>query len=1555
MGFIENKIVYKTNEGDKQLDQVVTFKEGSFQTVDNDDILFSFVGEFGEGDSISAHEILNIEKGADNSYYVRIKMGDIFKNADGKTIESLGLEKRGDDFILNIDPSSPAISMRNKGEELFVEVRSSDGKVYKIIAGATDISFEYGEDKFAYSTEGKSAIASNLNECVIEEFLDSSKKVCKTPEKLSEFPNYLIGLFSESLEKNSTVTYGDYTITKIDLTEEGADPLPYLFITKADPSTSKKSSYIYINGKFQKCDNFICQYEKDDDGNITSPSIVLEVAPLRKTKTSTMKYYSIPLSQTGATLDDASQTALELIHDIAHDGSSGHEEISLSTGSGEQKFFVKDTREYAKDYKFNIKPIKITRDGRTDEEEAEDDSEKNLDTVPPVTGGGNDGSGSGNEQNDSGNGGQGGGDKDDDKKKEKDLSKPAELFGEVSGIVGLFLMAGAMITPFGAVLAPIGLSLALGGTFGTAIADQLKFKPFKKAKKKVEEMEKREAEDRTFSSHFIENENEVTRCEELSAVEEAELLAMLDEPTNPISTFGAIYDQYGIGFSVDLEGSELARTDMFCGYEGLALRQSMASDLRAISETRSASQRSQLIDTFMFTHFRSMPKAEEERVRELFSTENQPAMTAFRKKIESLNTAHTEQQTAIRAQIASLEMVEDGILERIVSSPKMDQAQRERFFRRYSPAIIKRYASDKHMNEAKLAHLIAVIPAEDRKACSKILGETAKRIDKKLDTTRELARVEARTVAGLEDCRKYATVLSDTEKEPTAFASYTDVVKESRKFLLTHDMAFFNKAGFVKGASQIQTQPAEVTSLGTEAKAVCDLMNGVATTIATPNEEIKNAWKAIFAKMEERKTEVKEGETITHDSEIDTIAKSYIYGSPISLYPSKGATSTSYKKTLAEIAKTLGKTDGELSAIVARFEEAKVELLKGYQTTQIPAMLEKITAELATYDIEVSEDDVEKMETSLASKAGNFGEGNRKSLAQIKVQLATQIATLKKAKDPSVQQQLAHLIKVQKFVDKIVSGDLATAQIHASIMSAITEIDSEITPDAELAEEGKKLKTALAGEKHTRAMVDGFSQQDDRKAIKKKMQEKTEAGMGASEALAETLKEVLSDRQYEELALSYDEFIAKYTKEGKLDLTGLSKELSTITAGVKARPKAEIASMSPDLDEDIATARYEEQRESGEKEKPSYDSTFELIVAMAEEKGLSREDVMKALQENKSKIGKTLKALGINEKEFDKKLGEVELEGFSETAIIKAEKVKKESEACRQATEDFEVAWNTALASGDTATLKTLLESDKVDKILCDIGIDRNDILAIITKGGMTPEKIKEELASFNKGNLVFKKLAKVQREREIEAKRAEMISTLPTKEGREFAESQFALATLDSAILEFQAKLDAIAGLTAKGYDEALVSDAMKAFADGDEAFFITHPEIQLPAPYFFSSQDEKLFKMLKVSAKKLKGKNREKAMREISKAIGEKRRTAVTAIENMKAKMATQKQAKKAKANGKFAKLFKKRVHLTSRVMEEVNQDMEIHSPTAEVSPQERLADAGLIYEDDLTLENL
>ena len=113
-GFFTNQVVVKTDDQEFTLAQNILFNK--FKNENGGTNLFSFIGDFSEmeGDEPvqTSKPILNIEKNKNGEYYVRIKEAGIFTNEDGLSFESLGIAKDGDDFVLKIDPSSPAVTMK---------------------------------------------------------------------------------------------------------------------------------------------------------------------------------------------------------------------------------------------------------------------------------------------------------------------------------------------------------------------------------------------------------------------------------------------------------------------------------------------------------------------------------------------------------------------------------------------------------------------------------------------------------------------------------------------------------------------------------------------------------------------------------------------------------------------------------------------------------------------------------------------------------------------------------------------------------------------------------------------------------------------------------------------------------------------------------------------------------------------------------------------------------------------------------------------------------------------------------------------------------------------------------------------------------------------------------------------------------------------------------------------------------------------------------------------------------------------------------------------------
>lgn len=1519
-GFITNQVVIKKGEEVRKLEQVVTFNSYVSETGDTN--LFTFSGTFMKKNNttdeveVENRPLLVVEKRYDNSYGVRIKQGQVYKSASEKTLEEIGLTKDGDDFILNIDPSSPAVSMKNKGEELIVEVNSTDGKKYKITAGATQIDIEYGEDKFSYATEDDTTISTDIDTSVISEFLDKKNVVCQTPEKLSDFPNYLIGLFASSIENNSTSEFGDYKITKIDASANGN--APYLFVTKTN-SNLTQTNYLFINGKFQKCDNFLCQYEKAEDGTI-NPSIVLEVSPLRRTKSSTMKYYSIPLAKDGDKLSETSLNVLSRMSAISSDISNGQNLVSIGNDANKYNFYIKDSREYAKDYNFVIKPMKFVKEEEKDQSDPGPQPprkpEKEVDPAPEPEP---------DEQKNK---------DDEDKPQERklDISKPVETLSSISGYVGLFLFAAAALTPAGAILAPLGLSLGLGGAFGSAIAGDLKWKWFKKAKSKVKQYEELEDQKKkgkiteqeyeqklaklmasanekekdkidlkifennrleTYKANgiiretFSQTENQFAELVEKSNENDAILSAMLEDSASPLFALNEAYNEYGNGFTAELglaDGDDnWTRTEMLCGYDGLEIRENMLSHIEKIQNASKPNTKNQLINSFVNQYFLPMPKADEEKVKAIFKTQNQPLVRNFTKALEEKNKIDKDVKAKRDEQINMILNLKDSSIENLVSAEKMDSVQRERFFKNYSSALVRRFALDKSFNEAKLSRLIASVPSGERAKITKILKTSVDSIDAKLAYARILALTNKNAVQSINGAEIYVEALKDLKEKPEKYSSLNSLSNSTDKFLQAYDVEYYNRKGNMKKAENLKSTASETKNLNAEGKEVASMMNSTINKVNKGSTAISNAWTAIYNKLKEKDAN---GNCI-----LDDVARTYGQGKYSSLYPNTLVTTFDFKKTIVEIARKQNNPD--LTALVINYDTKSVQASERL-TKEIPNMLSTVEAELATYGITVEENAVNKEAKSLsASFLGNSD--NHARMAKIKAQIDQKLKELEKEDKPENKQQIQHLIKVDKFMDEIASGTLINAQNDASVVSAIKEISPNLTYSKGMAQEAaESVRKDVAGMKNTEKIIDKIDDTIHKNSINAKFKEKTENGIDASVALQEALKETLGDKQHNLNAPTYQQLIDKHTKNGEIDYAGIITEIHDMNVAVNKESQIELMSMKDDLGEELGHAEYEDKQKN-----PNQNDNFYIA--------------------------------------------------YSTEAKDEAEKLRKASEKFVRLNSQLKSAWDKAINQGNVEKLKTIVSTPSMKSMFIELGLNAEEIDYIIELSSNDPQLIKQNLLDYDKEQNLIKKADKEEKELKVMASRSAMLATLPSEEAREFAQSQFDLAELDAKILEINAKFDAITNLDKEGYDPSTVKDSLVAFVNGDEQYFASHPEIKIAPPYFFSKQDVELLSTMKIKGKKLLKKDIKLISSIVSLQLSAQRDVAVKKIEKLKEENENN-SVKKKFGDNKILNAIKSRLHLTSSALEGIDKELE-NAPRSS-TPQERLANVGLIYDDTRTL---
>ena len=176
---------------------------------------------------------------------------------------------------------------------------------------------------------------------------------------------------------------------------------------------------------------------------------------------------------------------------------------------------------------------------------------------------------------------------------------------------------------------------------------------------------------------------------------------------------------------------------------------------------------------------------------------------------------------------------------------------------------------------------------------------------------------------------------------------------------------------------------------------------------------------------------------------------------------------------------------------------------------------------------------------------------------------------------------------------------------------------------------------------------------------------------------------------------------------------------------------------------------------------------------------------------------------------------------------------------------------------------------------------------------------------------------------------------------------AQFDIVKRDAEVLEFKTKYETILALKdKKGYGEAFVAEALDAFARGDEQYFEDHPDIELPEPYFFSEDDVKLCKSLKIKKRKLKARasKRAKIKEKFDLEFQQAKKKKTEKVKQLKAKADSDKEKADKKLTNAQLKSYTKKMGVLSAILSLFHK--ETVETALENSEYERVANAGYLY---------
>ena len=329
-----------------------------------------------DGSSTKKTSVMTVSQ-KDKKTYVKIspEMLKEFKGPKGVPLfdnETLNKVFNGDGLL--IDKNSQGISINSVGDEIIIDIKGkNEGENYRITAGPTNISLEYGNGdnvtQYEYHPKNpETAIDLSMKRSIIESMLDKNNpnhNLFNPPKRVRDVPQFLVGMYLQDVEDNTVKQFGDFTITRCNFGGENSSP--YCFIKQKNAS-GKDEVILFANGGYHKCTGEIKgQYIKDKNNNEyylavgirsgTKPYIPIKI-PMVDGKPSPEFAEGFKTLMDGTARDD--QTPILEVRGKERAGKSKKLDIKDEGITIEHlhSFEIKDTREYS-DYQFQVKSKKF--------------------------------------------------------------------------------------------------------------------------------------------------------------------------------------------------------------------------------------------------------------------------------------------------------------------------------------------------------------------------------------------------------------------------------------------------------------------------------------------------------------------------------------------------------------------------------------------------------------------------------------------------------------------------------------------------------------------------------------------------------------------------------------------------------------------------------------------------------------------------------------------------------------------------------------------------------------------------------------------------------------------------------------------------------------------------------------------------------------------------------------------------------------------------------------------------------------------------------------------
>lgn len=1444
--YVENIVTVRKNGKDEEIKhkQRVTLETDPHFTHS-----IEFKGEFNSEDGTGkvAKPILAIDKKEDGSYLINLKKINLFKAGEKSLLNFEGLTAPiADDnsILLKMDANNSKITASTKGEELTFDITGEDGKKYVIKTSATKISVEYDGQTFDYNTKGESVIDVSFARETVEDFLNSKNKVCQTPSNINtKFPNYLIGMYGRTLKGNTQSHFGDYTLTTIDMAGD-KESQPYLFVTKEKVSTTGKveqTTYLYTDGTFKEVTEFLCQYKKEGDKQ-TEPCFVLSV----KDKKDTMKYYPLPIELRNGKLPTHCIEAFKILKSIStfnDKGISGEAPYVMEGKGIAINAYAKDSREYAEDYVYREKPKNskmefeeeavrfASADGDDGDGEGEsanlnghEEPEQPIEDVPPA------GNPRNNENQTEQPSPQQTTSEDDEAEDENIESEPEEepkekevkLKGFVEGLsdaamyIGIFLAIGAMLTGFG-IFATIGLGLTVGGLVGSQIADKFVWKiPIRKAKQKIEQFEEKESEEEMFEESFASKEQELDNTMEKSAQYEAAFRTLLESEIPAIRNFVEAYNEYGVGFEAFNEEPSLALVGMYEG--GFERKSAMYDTITKITKTIYPEKRNELVNQFISNNFYSMPKETENKVRDLFNLENREVLKTFQNSLKNVVVNQRVAHTIYEEQKTKLGNASDGKITKIAQSSKFDSEKRTNFFKRYSPVIIRHFATDGNVSQEKIEKLTKKLSADDKSMAYESLLNAQKLIEERIKDVNTIAKVNRSLVDNIQECGRYIKIHDKIENLENV-ANLTKIKEETFEFVKNLTAKKYVISNTTKSA--IESARTNVQAITTSNATESDLKNILVEIInlstCSEAQNVTQKYKDIVE------------ESVVSTGAMESIAKQYVNGTAGKLnLPSLDNPSVDSKYTLDKLAERFSSA----GTIDFNAYTQSVKALSDKLSSYIPELdetlsdLDKNAGFTPTFDEKDIEKEVNKLKSYQYFKT--LSEENQKKVARIYVK-ARQIkkAESKTAEVESAEKLYEQAINVLNLVNsKKLLNYAKNSAIHSAL--GVEGKSFDIKADA------KKIKASISSYKNVKKIIKSLNDETKQTWILNHFDSPTTTS-NLKKALIELLDSEYAEKEYDTSEKTYKEVLSEFTKDGKIDLKKASEGLQTDIDLINSRSQTSLHCLNDVLGKGFVSGEYKRRIEDikeGRKESERFDTVYEFIaykaskdIADEEERQRVYDQTLKNVREGvvkrKLKTEKAiLKRYGINGKELKEARKNLRRTYKKKTAKkIGSAEIKLDT--LKKKVSEFNGIWHNALNGNldDQNKLRKWLGDENEELLFFKkLGLNREKMIDIVNETALIEDKDKQAIETAKSLNTlensenVSAKIKIILKQEEEKVQTLIDGLTLPTK-----ADRKLSLAEREHDKLEESSKIftQEIRKIFSQDLSNEQIKEVLAEFAD--------------------------------------------------------------------------------------------------------------------------------------------